>query len=348
MRMLPWALVAGFLGAAPGLEGQSIPTQGTVKAVIIPMVAGARRPALTADLVHHLVVGPAGGAEGTLDDGLSSYMWRTSQGTFRLEGEVLPALAAADNPRGVAARPHRALERLLKEAVTATAAGIDLSRFDNNGPDGIPSSEDDDGDIDLLIVTMEAPVGSPEAAWIPTKIKVKTSRGDRMVRGVLYVLLAEDGRSPARQVAGALLGAMGVPGEHRAITDAPDEPIGTASLVSLGWREALRVERSGVYQPSEDRVLGVPLLDVPDERGRWMVRQVGHETDLIRVYVERSIPRIVEHHRVSAEHQEVTIPLTHRQGIRGARMILTWPGGPDQPPELAVELTTTPGRMTLP
>ena len=37
---------------------------------------------------------------------------------------------------------------------------IDFSRFDNDGPDGVPNSGDDDGFVDLLfVVTPEVPVG---------------------------------------------------------------------------------------------------------------------------------------------------------------------------------------------
>jgi immune inhibitor A len=47
--------------------------------------------------------------------------------------------------------PHNA-RRLVEDAVRAADPFVDFSRFDNDGPDGIPSSGDDDGFVDALVV----------------------------------------------------------------------------------------------------------------------------------------------------------------------------------------------------
>lgn len=331
------AAIALILSPSPG-RAQNLWTQGTVRAAVIPLVAGARRPALTADLIEQMVIGPLGTPGDNVDAGLSNYLWKASGGTFRLTGIVLPALAAVDHPRGLRPSAGKPLSILLRDIIRASGRSTDLAQFDNDGPDGLPNSGDDDGFLDLVIVTMEAPTPQPEASWLPEKIQVKIGRKTYQTRGVLYVTIPEDGSSPTLAIADALMAAMGVPLGARRLQDAPTEPMGTVSLLSLGWRPALRVERSGTYQPDEASILSVPLLDVPQEKGRWLIRQIRHETDLVRVYGENGTHQIVEHHRVSAEHSEVTIPLTHRQGLRGAQMTLRWPDGPDRPPEVLVDL----------
>ncbi|MBN1885706.1 MAG: M6 family metalloprotease domain-containing protein [Candidatus Krumholzibacteriota bacterium] len=41
---------------------------------------------------------------------------------------------------------------LIRETVSAADPGIDFGRFDNDGPDGVPNSGDDDGFVDVLII----------------------------------------------------------------------------------------------------------------------------------------------------------------------------------------------------
>ena len=54
---------------------------------------------------------------------------------------------------------HRTPEAVAEYVRQADAAGVDFSLFDNDGPDGVPSSGDDDGVVDALVV-MHAGTGA--------------------------------------------------------------------------------------------------------------------------------------------------------------------------------------------
>jgi M6 family metalloprotease-like protein len=88
---------------------------------------------------------------------LSEYFSETSQGQFTVEGTVTPwvriglaaaAVSGSDFGLGQDARTGD----YLVQALTLADPGIDLGLFDNDGPDGIPDSGDDDGFVDALAV----------------------------------------------------------------------------------------------------------------------------------------------------------------------------------------------------
>jgi immune inhibitor A len=85
------------------------------------------------------------------------YLW-TSYGMLNITGEVfgwfqLPELHSyyANNERGMGPYPNNA-RKMVEDAVDAANSSVDFSRFDNDGPDGIPDSGDDDGVVDFLMV----------------------------------------------------------------------------------------------------------------------------------------------------------------------------------------------------
>jgi immune inhibitor A len=61
-----------------------------------------------------------------------------------------------DGQAGFGTYPHNA-QKLVEDAVAAADPFIDFSQFDNDGPDGIPNSGDDDGVVDALFVVHAGP-----------------------------------------------------------------------------------------------------------------------------------------------------------------------------------------------
>lgn len=86
-----------------------------------------------------------------------------SYGTFDVTGAVtvwlrMPQIYAyyVDHQAGFGSYPNNA-QKLAEDAVAAADASVDFSLYDNDGPDGIPDSGDDDGYVDALFVVHAGP-----------------------------------------------------------------------------------------------------------------------------------------------------------------------------------------------
>lgn len=126
-----------------------------------------------------------------------------SYGQFNVTGVTtvwvrLPQTYAyyVDGQAGYGTYPQN-VQKLVEDAVTLVDATVDFSQFDNDGPDGIPSSGDDDGDIDTMFIVHAGPgretTGSDNNihshAWVTKTPPVLD--GVRMYR---YCIQPEDGR----------------------------------------------------------------------------------------------------------------------------------------------------------
>lgn len=96
---------------------------------------------------------------------------------------------------GVRGAYPRNARRMVEDAVRAADASIDFAAFDDDGPDGVPASGDDDGIVDALVV-VHAGTGAEFGAstdilshtWF-TNTEVATADG---VAAWLYATVAED------------------------------------------------------------------------------------------------------------------------------------------------------------
>lgn len=86
-----------------------------------------------------------------------------SYGAFHVTGAVtvwlrMPQTYAyyVDGQAGFGTYPHNA-QKLAEDAVAAANPSVDFSQYDNDGPDGIPSSGDDDGFVDALFIVHAGP-----------------------------------------------------------------------------------------------------------------------------------------------------------------------------------------------
>jgi immune inhibitor A len=101
---------------------------------------------------------------GTFPTGsMRDYYLENSYGDFEVVGEVsgwhrMPQDYSyyVDGQRGFGDYPRNA-RKLTEDAVITADAYVDFSQYDNDGPDGIPDSGDDDGYVDALFVVHAGP-----------------------------------------------------------------------------------------------------------------------------------------------------------------------------------------------
>jgi len=167
---LSWLLTAGAWGQGPlstlPLQYDFFPPRGERRVLVLPAWTPDLPPAFSSEEIHHRLFSRS-------DDEITSlaeYYDEVSYGALRLEGEVTdwielsrPMSEYAGNSYGLNARRRDGnLGVMARETVEAAlAAGVDFSRFDNNG----------DGHVDGLIIIYSGPVNvqpgvkSPDRFW---------------------------------------------------------------------------------------------------------------------------------------------------------------------------------------
>jgi len=141
------ALRAGLDSPAP--RRGRLPTP--IPVLLVEWSAGPRLPGLSSAAVHSLFFGAG--------PSLQDYYARSSFGRYQVQGETSAWLQMprpfdfyADGRRGIGGAYPRNARALVEDAVRAADSQVDFSRFDNDGPDGIAASGDDDGFVDALVV----------------------------------------------------------------------------------------------------------------------------------------------------------------------------------------------------
>ena len=91
---------------------------------------------------------------------LTHFYREMSRGQFELTGEVLPRWYVSRSNADVYADAEGGYGLFAREIIQAADVDVDFSRYDNDGPDGVPNSGDDDGYVDyIFIVSASAPTG---------------------------------------------------------------------------------------------------------------------------------------------------------------------------------------------
>jgi M6 family metalloprotease-like protein len=174
------------------------PRSGVLTIVVIPtLFADSPAPTITAeDLQRTLFDGPA--PFGTLSEAFREF----SAGGLRVRGTVLPWMRSSltlsqvlgsDQGFGGDSR----LGEFVRDAFVAADPAVDFGQFDNNGPDAVPNTADDNGFVDAAIVlypdralpcggTGPWPALSAFGAWFPSD-PVWRSNDARMTGGQVSV-----------------------------------------------------------------------------------------------------------------------------------------------------------------
>lgn len=138
------------------------PVSGRFPLLLIPaLFADSREPHVDpADLRRILFDGPS--SEGTLPE----FYREASRGLLEVQGTVTPWVRTGITMRDAAGDRDGhgfigdSIRAYVKAAVRAADAFVDYGEFDNDGPDGIPNSGDDDGIVDGLSVEFLEVAGS--------------------------------------------------------------------------------------------------------------------------------------------------------------------------------------------
>ena len=140
-----------FECALPKPAGKRLQAQGNLSALVLfaqfaGQGAGASAPSWSSDLFNPSVPGS-----------FTHFYNEMSGGLMRVQGRVLPkrysALGAAEDyvaSGGGIGRYGQFNLEILRQA----DADSDLGEFDNDGPDGIPNSGDDDGYVDIVFINL--------------------------------------------------------------------------------------------------------------------------------------------------------------------------------------------------
>ncbi|MEW6751541.1 MAG: immune inhibitor A domain-containing protein [Candidatus Latescibacterota bacterium] len=89
---------------------------------------------------------------------LTHYYTEMSRGQLLLTGQCQPAWYTASGPASDYMAPEGRYGAFVREVLAQVDRDVDLARYDDDGPDGVPDSGDDDGYVDFLfVVTRTAP-----------------------------------------------------------------------------------------------------------------------------------------------------------------------------------------------
>jgi hypothetical protein len=310
-------LPAGLVNEAglKPLPGARYAGVGPLGALVVPVSTGNRVPTYDERTLAARLFGEGSDEAGTVREVLT----RESGGALRFTTRTLPLLVAPQwrAPSG----DRRELERLAAMALGSWARQLDLSVYDNDGPDGIPRSRDDDGEIDLVILTVES--DAPFASQIVHPVVELRSGGHKLRAG--HVLVVHVGRGAHPDVGGTtrlILHSLGLGENECFFPEGFGRAMSSLARTRLGWLATSAVPRGGTYRLPEGHGVVIPLTDMPAGTGFWLLeREAG------QVYASR-VARHTDGHffatRVEklAAGTEQVLPLTRQLGVRGPRVRL--------------------------
>jgi len=108
-------------------------------------VAGRAVPSFALDLFDENVPGS-----------VTHFYREMSRGQFYLNGSVQPNWYSTRSPSSAYVQPAGSFTDMAREIIQAVDDDIDLGRYDNDGPDGLPNSGDDDGYVDFLFIVVRS------------------------------------------------------------------------------------------------------------------------------------------------------------------------------------------------
>jgi hypothetical protein len=306
---------------------------GPLGALVVPVALGNRVP--THDeraLAAHLF------GEGS-SGGVRDLLARESGGALRFTTRTLPLRVA---PQWRPGQP-RELERLASMALHGWSRQIDLSVYDNDGPDGIPASRDDDGEIDLVVLTVESDAPFP-GQIVHTRLEVRSGGRALRVGHVLAVHVPRGSRPDVAETTRLVLHTLGLGESECFFPEGFGRALSSLARARLGWLAASAVPRSGTYRLPEAHGVVVPLADVPPGTGFWLLEREG-----ARIYASRVARHAAGHFSATRVEQldagtEQILPLTRQFGARGPRVRLYAEGGE---PRLDVVLEARAGASPL-
>jgi immune inhibitor A len=142
---------AGRSGVQGGISAAVLPGRGEMRMVVVmTLFSDSPEPPFSTEITHQQLFGqnPLGS--------LTDYYREISGGRVSLTGNVLPWVrtgvtrqTAVGASMGMGADAQ--IGAYLVDALERVDGTVNFAQFDNNGPDGIPNSADDDGYVDVTV-----------------------------------------------------------------------------------------------------------------------------------------------------------------------------------------------------
>ena len=343
---LPAGLRSGD-GRQP-LPGAKLAGIGAYRAVVVPLALGTAMPRLSEQVLSTGYFG-APGVAGTLGDALI----RESGGAFRMTAQVLPVLVNPEPSFDQRAPSGAELETLIRRALESWARESDLWTFDNDGPDGIPGSPDDDRTLDLAWVVLEAP-----HAFAPFTLSEGfevASGGRRLSTGPVHVLPAPGAVLPDLRVPlDQTLATLGVGPTERFFPAGYPRTVATLARARLGWLPVAPFAGEAELELPDGEALLLPLSDLSMDAGFWLVERMREHVFTSRVALRPDrFYQVTDSVRWSRGAEQV-LPLSYHMGTRGPTVLVRWEaeaGGPRVHPGSAYAAagrSPTPARAAAP
>lgn len=323
---------AGFTASAGAakLPGAGMPGIGPVHGLVVPVSLGPRVP-LRDDgaLQREFFSAGAGGAGPTLVDEIGAI----SGGLFRPSFDVLPSMVdSRTNVLPTSPTPRQLME-FAESVLRAVARTHDLSRWDNDGPDGIPSSQDDDGRLDFVLLVVESDEGFPSMS-LRAELPLVTPSGKTVNTGAVHLLsLPRREAADLRPAIGLWLDGLGLDPGERFFPTSFERGISSLARARLGWLPVQPVLSPARTAIPDSRALLFPLQDVGNGGGFWLVERAA---DLL--YVSR-VARKEDGHFFATEAHAIrdgrqVLALTRQFGDRGPHVVVDWPPGSEPTAEM--------------
>jgi hypothetical protein len=304
-------------GRAP-LPGARLAGIGAYRAVVVPLALGTGMPGLSEQVLSAGYFG-APGVAGTLGDALS----RESGGAFRLTAQVLPVLVNPEPSFDQRAPSGAELETLIRRALESWGRESDLGAYDNDGPDGIPGSPDDDRTLDMVWVVLEAPHAF-QPFTLAQGFEV-ASGGRRLRTGPVHVLPAPGAVLPDMRVPlDQALATLGLGPTERFFPAGYPRTVASLARARLGWLPVAPFAGEADAELADGQALLLPLSDLPVDAGFWLVERTREHVFTSRVALRPDrFYQVTDSVRWGRGAEQV-LPLSYHQGMRGPTVLVRW------------------------
>ncbi|WP_271623437.1 M6 family metalloprotease domain-containing protein [Bradyrhizobium sp. CCBAU 11430] len=333
--------------AADERGGTLIKGRRSIPVIALKYKDTAQDPYSVSNLEQELFKGPW--PTGTMSD----YYKQISYGQFSVEGQVLPwwkASKPGSYYEGVVQEQQQGgitkripcngmcstakLGELLVAALTAAEKNLDFSKYDNDGPDGVPNSDDDDGYVDFVAFVHPGrggECGAPDGQvnnniWshrfrltdlngkdYETKAKAKDGRRIRIDDYVIMPALDCDGKRMIEigVFAHEFGHAFGLPDLYNTGRSAKSQGVGTWDLMGAGsWGGDNKTpERPSHMSVWSKAFLGwVSPLVVTEDMTHATLRPVEDFPDALRINVSNDVYYLLEYRTKKGFDDSLTGP----------------------------------------
>jgi M6 family metalloprotease-like protein len=185
-------------GSAVAADGTALDatTHGELRMVVLlGLFADSPQPSMSGEGIHELLFGA--NPRGSLTD----YYHQVSGGRVNVTGAVVPWVRSRLTRAQVAGEydglgSDGDVPGFMREMLRHADDRVDFGQFDNDGPDGIPNSGDDDRVVDLVAFNFEGPDATcgvtksiwPHLSWISGMLGQEYATLDRAPNGLPIVL----------------------------------------------------------------------------------------------------------------------------------------------------------------